>query len=135
MKSPFNRVAQSPSLRAASRPAEIRELFQRLYGEDCRLFRAPGRVNLIGEHTDYNDGFVMPAAIDFSCWVGVAPATDRVVQVHSCNFDESRALDLDRPQALGDWSDYVQGVAFILERSGYRFPGARMLVSSEVPMG
>jgi galactokinase len=135
MKSTFTRVAQSPSLRDASRPAEIRELFRRRYGEDCRLFRAPGRVNLIGEHTDYNDGFVMPAAIDFSCWVGVAPAADRVVQVHSCNFDESRAFDLDRPQASGDWSDYVQGVAFMLEKSGYRLPGARMLVFSEVPIG
>lgn len=135
MKSNFSRVAQSPSLRDTRRPTEIRKLFRSLYGEDCRLFRAPGRVNLIGEHTDYNDGFVMPAAIDLYCWVGVAPAADRMVQVHSCDFDESRKFDLDRPQALGDWSDYVQGVAFMLEKSGYRLPGARMLISSEVPIG
>jgi galactokinase len=134
MKSNLTRVA-SPSLRDAGRPAEIRELFRSLYGEDCRLFRAPGRVNLIGEHTDYNDGFVMPAAIDLYCWVGVAPAADRMVQVHSCDFNEGRTFDLDRPQRLGDWSDYVQGVAFMLEKSGCRFPGARILISSKVPIG
>ena len=60
-------------------------------------FRAPGRVNLIGEHTDYNDGFVMPAAIDFSTWVKVSPLEDRKLQIFSENFNEEVEVDLDDP--------------------------------------
>ncbi len=62
---------------------------------DTRTFRAPGRVNLIGEHTDYNDGFVMPAAIDFSTWVKVSPLESRKLQIYSENFDEEVEVDLD----------------------------------------
>ena len=60
---------------------ELIEKFRALYGAGGRLYRAPGRVNLIGEHTDYNDGFVMPAAIDFFTWVVIAPRDDRKVTV------------------------------------------------------
>jgi galactokinase len=126
-----------PALNAgeARRAEQVANRFQELYGETCRIFHAPGRVNLIGEHTDYNDGFVMPAAINLSCWVAIAPADNRTIQVHSVNLKESRVFDLDRPRRLGEWSDYVQGVAIMLERSGYRLPGAKMLVWSEVPIG
>jgi galactokinase len=135
MKPISTSVTKSTYPRAKTRPEEIRKLFRTLYNEDCLLFRAPGRINLIGEHTDYNDGFVLPAAIDLQCWVGVAPDIDRRVQVQSANLNESRSFDLDHPQRLGDWSDYIQGVAFTLEALDYRFPGARMIVSSEVPIG
>jgi galactokinase len=128
-------VVPAAVLPADSRAAEVRELFRNLYAGDCRLFRAPGRINLIGEHTDYNDGFVMPAAVDLYCWVAVAPATNRAVEVYSSSFRESRMFHLDQPQALHDWSDYVQGVALMLERSGYRIPGAKVLIASDVPMG
>ncbi len=102
-----------------------------------RLFRAPGRVNLIGEHTDYNDGFVMPAALDFSTWVTVSPRDDRVLSVYSENFHEQVNFDLDDP-ALGPrrhWSDYVKGVAVTLERSGYRMRGAQLHIRGDVPIG
>jgi galactokinase len=135
MSSSSTRGTQPAFLRATTHSEEVRQLFRALYNQDCRLFRAPGRINLIGEHTDYNEGFVMPAAIDLQCWVAVTPAQDRRVQVHSSNLNESRTFDLDHPQPVGDWSDYVQGVAFMLEMLGYRFPGARMLVFSEVPIG
>jgi galactokinase len=130
--SPFVEPVQVP---ASSRAAQVRELFRDLHGGDCRLFRAPGRINLIGEHTDYNDGFVMPAAVDLNCWVAVAPVANRAVEVYSSNFRESRLFHLDQPKALHDWSDYVQGVALMLERSGYLIPGAKMLIASDVPMG
>jgi galactokinase len=118
-----------------ARATDIAEYFTRLYGESCLLYRAPGRINLIGEHTDYNDGFVMPAAINFYCWVAVCPARGRAVEVYSTNFNQHRSFDLDRPHALNDWSDYVQGVALMLQRAGVQLHGAKMLVSSDVPIG
>ena len=62
-----------------------------------RIFRAPGRVNLIGEHTDYNDGFVLPAAIDLYTWTAIAPRTDRKLVVFSQNLNEAAEIDLDSP--------------------------------------
>ncbi len=105
--------------------------------QDTRVFRAPGRVNLIGEHTDYNDGFVMPAAIDFSTWVTVEPRDDRRVSVFSENFSEEIEFNLDdsSPTARGHWSDYVRGVAIILEQAGQRLRGATLRIRGEVPIG
>ena len=102
-----------------------------------RTFRAPGRVNLIGEHTDYNDGFVMPAALDFSTWVKVSPIEQRKLTIFSENFGEEVDVDLDDPNlcARGDWSDYPVGVAVQLERAGYRLRGARLQIRGEVPIG
>jgi len=102
-----------------------------------RTFKAPGRVNLIGEHTDYNDGFVMPAALDFSTFVGVFPLEQRKLQVYSENFKEQIEVDLDDPDlaAHGHWSDYPIGVAVVMERAGYRLRGALLRIRGEVPIG
>ena len=102
-----------------------------------RTFRAPGRVNLIGEHTDYNDGFVMPAALDFSTWVKVSPLEQRKLTIISENFGDEIEVDLDDPNltARGRWSDYPVGVAVVLERAGYRLRGARLQIRGEVPIG
>jgi galactokinase len=107
------------------------------FGGQSRVFRAPGRVNLIGEHTDYNDGFVMPAAIDFSTWVTISPRDDRVVSVYSENFREQVNFNLDDPalRPKRHWSDYVKGVAVTLERSGYRMRGAQLHIRGDVPLG
>lgn len=104
---------------------------------ETRIFRAPGRVNLIGEHTDYNDGFVMPAAIDLSAWVKISPLENRRLQIFSENFNEAIEIDLDDQDlsARGHWSDYAVGVAVILERTGYRLRGARLEIRGEVPIG
>lgn len=116
-------------------PADLVQHFRSLYSESCRLYRAPGRINLIGEHTDYNDGFVLPAAVNFYCWTAICPTKDRKIEVHSTNFKERSVFHLDHPKPLRNWSDYVQGVALMLEEAGFRLPGARILVSSEVPIG
>ena len=102
-----------------------------------RKFRAPGRVNLIGEHTDYNDGFVMPAAIDLSTFVSLWPREDRKLRIRSDNFDDEIEFDLDQPDPVPrkHWSDYAVGVAVILERAGHRLRGARLEIRSEVPVG
>jgi galactokinase len=103
----------------------------------ARSFRAPGRVNLIGEHTDYNDGFVMPAAIGFTTTVTITPRADRTVSVFSTNFSERIDFDLDdRNLKPGHhWSDYVRGVAVALELAGHRLNGADLTVKGDVPIG
>jgi len=102
-----------------------------------RTFRAPGRVNLIGEHTDYNDGFVMPVAIDFSTWVKVSPFEERKLQIYSANFNDEIEVDLDDPSLAprGHWSDYPVGVAVMLDKTGHRLRGARLQIRGEVPIG
>jgi galactokinase len=115
----------------------LRQRFQQLHGTCPRIFRAPGRVNLIGEHTDYNDGFVMPAAIDFYTHVAIAPRPDRRLVVFSENIGESAEFDLDAPapRSRHHWSDYVFGVALMLDQAGHRLRGADMLIRGEVPLG
>jgi galactokinase len=94
-------------------------------------------VNLIGEHTDYNDGFVMPAALDFSTWVQVAPLEQHRLRVFSENFNEEIEVDLDdrNLSVRGHWSDYVIGVAVVMERAGHRLRGARLRIRGDVPIG
>ena len=94
-------------------------------------------MNLIGEHTDYNDGFVMPAAIDFYTWVRVSPLESRKLQIRSENYGEEVEVDLDDPNIVARrrWSDYPIGIAVMLERSGHRLRGARLEIRGEVPIG
>ncbi len=116
---------------------DLKRAFYDLYGTDARLFRAPGRVNLIGEHTDYNEGFVMPVAIDLYASVALAVRKDRRIFIHSEHFSETFEFDLDersvRPR--GHWSDYARGVALALEQAGCRLRGANLLLRSDVPVG
>ncbi len=77
---------------------EIRAAFREIYGHEARVFRAPGRVNLIGEHTDYNGGFVLPMAIEFDTTVAAAAREDRKIRVRSVNLDEEGEIDLDAPE-------------------------------------
>ncbi len=102
-----------------------------------RLFRAPGRVNLIGEHTDYNDGFVFPAGIDFYTQVAAATRPDRKLVVYSENYNEEVEIDLQNSflKARKHWSDYVCGVALVLLAAGHKISGANLLIESNVPVG
>jgi galactokinase len=111
--------------------------FERVYAARPRVFRAPGRVNLIGEHTDYNDGFVMPAAVGFSTYAGIAPRPDRKLVLQSQEFPGCFEFDLDNlPQQRNQaWVDYVVGVATVLRRRGIRLEGANLLVNGDIPIG
>jgi galactokinase len=115
----------------------LREKFIRRFGQSPRLYQAPGRVNLIGEHTDYNDGFVLPAAIGFCTHAAIATRTDRKIVVHSENFKDTAEFDLDYLPAVrrGQWSDYIVGVAKILLESGHKLTGANVLLEGDVPQG
>jgi galactokinase len=120
-----------------TRRSNILERFRGRFGAEPRVYRAPGRVNLIGEHTDYNDGFAMPAAIEFYCWVAVGPRDDRKLKIYSEEFSTEAEADLsaEAPQPSKTWSDYPVGVALQLEKAGFRLRGANLLIESEVPMG
>ena len=113
-------------------PASLARAFEDRFGRAPRIFRAPGRVNLLGEHTDYNDGLVMPIAIDRFTYLAAAPRRDRSIVVRSQNLDEEGEIRLDAPQngPTGRWTDYVRGVATLLESAG-----ADLLVASDVPIG
>ena len=111
--------------------------FQRSYHAPPMIFRAPGRVNLIGEHTDYNDGFVMPAAIGFYTWIAASARPDRSLHVRSAEFQETVDLSLDSLAGppRKHWSDFVRGVAAVLESRGVHLSGANLIIQGQVPMG
>ncbi|MGO8801260.1 MAG: galactokinase [Roseiarcus sp.] len=117
--------------------AALRDRFRQAFAAEPRLYRAPGRVNLIGEHTDYNDGFVLPAALELSTFVAAAARRDRKLRIHSLHADATVEHDLDDPAPAPrrDWSDYVRGVAVMLQRAGHRLVGADLMIDSEVPIG
>ena len=96
---------------------------------------APGRVNLIGEHTDYNGGFVLPVAIDRTIAVAAAARDDRGVAVRSLDFDEQDEFPLDGIERSADWRNYVRGVAWALADAGHGLRGADLIVSGDVPQG
>src|SRR6185437_11155303 len=103
----------------------------------AQMFRAPGRVNLIGEHTDYNDGFVLPCAIGFYAHVAIAPRADQKLVLRSSEFQQQFEFDSSHlpDRKLGAWCDYVLGVATQLERDGHSLTGSDMSVRSDVPVG
>jgi galactokinase len=110
--------------------------FDKLFGQQPRVFRAPGRVNLIGEHTDYNDGFVMPAALGFATYVAIAPHGNGKLRMESEEFPGHFEFAMDRlpERRTGAWCDYVLGVAHILLQKGCKLTGANTLVHSDVPV-
>jgi galactokinase len=113
--------------------------FQQFYGESPALVaHAPGRVNLIGEHTDYNEGFVFPAAINFGTWVAAAKRSDDVINVTAMDYDnqqnEFALTDIQYDENQG-WANYVRGVVKVLKEAMPEFSGANLLVTGNVPQG
>jgi len=116
---------------------ELTERFREKFHAPPQVFIAPGRVNIIGEHTDYNDGFVLPCAIEFSTRAAIAPRADQKLVLRSAEFAEPFEFDLQNlpRKPLGRWSDYVVGVAIMLRQAGHLARGANLLVHGEVPIG
>ena len=114
----------------------INEAFQKTFGSAPDVtVRAPGRVNLIGEHTDYNDGFVLPAAIDRAIEFGARRRKDRVVRAYSIDFQEQvefslEAIEKDNEHA---WSNYLRGVLKFLQEDGHSFTGIDVAFGGNVP--
>jgi len=118
-------------------PSVILERFKEHFGTGASVYRAPGRVNLIGEHTDYNEGFVLPAAIDFFCWVAVGSRNDDKIVFYSENFQEGAEAELGDlwSQRKGTWADYPLGVAWALKEAGHKPNAASVYILGEVPLG
>jgi galactokinase len=125
-----------PQDRPRTLSASVRHCFEERFGRVPRLFTAPGRVNLIGEFTDYNDGFVLPMAIDRETIAAAASRGDRLLRVHSMSRGDCE-IDLDAPprRLRGSWIDYVEGVARSLEDAAVRLAGADLVIGSDVPAG
>ena len=116
------------------------ETFRQLYGsaEGARIYRAPGRVNLIGEHTDYTFGFVLPMALDLVTHVATAPSPDGVLRIYSQQRHELREFPvaaIPQSQPAHQWTDYPIGVAVELARAGFPLAPANLLICSSVPEG
>lgn len=120
--------------------AVVTELFQLRFGlPPAVVVSAPGRVNLIGEHTDYNDGFVLPAAINYHTWVAVAPRDDRELHIIAHDFtDQFVRLHLDEEMEHDPampWSNYVRGVVQQLRKHNFQLCGATLFITGDVPAG
>ncbi|MEA3377443.1 MAG: galactokinase [Chloroflexota bacterium] len=111
--------------------------FRRDFGQPPTIIvRAPGRVNLIGEHTDYNDGFVLPMAIDRAIWIALQPRADGRVVAHALDLDDATTLTLETLENTGeDWAEYLKGVAWSLQEAGYALDGWEGVIIGDVPRG
>ena len=121
-------------------PGEIvrlfRERFERAAAPD--IYRAPGRVNLIGEHTDYNLGFVFPIALEMACYIAVEPAEHGKLRIFSRDYEAEYSIaagEVANAKPQGTWSDYIVGVARELARAGVPVQSSDLFVASEVPVG
>ena len=114
---------------------EVRSAFQQLYGEDPLLVRSPGRINLIGEHTDYNQGFVLPAAIDKAVYVAVSKRMDNSIHLYAQHFNEQAVFDIRSLQPQPGWPTYILGVVDQLQQSSYALTGFNLVVAGDIPVG
>ncbi len=116
--------------------SRVRAAFQTYCnGKPAAVVRAPGRVNLIGEHTDYNEGFVLPMAIERAVWIALRPRADRRVRLLSLDFGGEAVFSLDALRRGAGWEAYIQGVAHALQQAGYRLRGWEGVIAGDVPPG
>jgi galactokinase len=117
--------------------ASVLAAFQSEFNKPARVFRAPARINVIGEHSDYNDGFVMPSNTALYTWLAIAPREDRLVSILASDFRQTAELHLDQLEKdpNGGWQEYVKGVLLILQDEGFELSGADILIMGEIPLG
>ena len=115
-------------------PKLLRSMHRERYQAEPAIFVGPGRVNLIGEHTDYAEGFVMPAAINFGTLAGISPRADGKIAIYSENQGEETVFDGIQAARAHHWTDYPMGVAAILSGEGHKIPGFNLTIWSDVPL-
>jgi galactokinase len=114
----------------------IAAAFRRYFGEPAILVQGPGRVNLIGEHTDYNMGYVLPAAVDKAIWLALRPRNDGLCRFHSVDFDESFEMPIDTlARSSVHWANYLMGVLSELAKDGHKLKGVDCAFGGDIPIG
>ena len=113
----------------------LKENFRERFHAAPMLFRSPGRINIIGEHTDYNEGFVLPAAIDKAAYVAISKRNDDNIQLASLAFNETYACRITEVQPLKSWTDYVLGVVDQLSKHGMVIGGFNMVLDGDIIIG
>ena len=119
----------------APEPAPAGASAERFGGDVQLVVHAPGRVNLLGEHTDYNEGFVLPMALHLGAWIALRPRADGRVVLRSLDFGDEHEFDLGRLQRGQGWIEYVKGTAWAFQESGATLRGWEGVVTGEVPIG
>ncbi len=114
---------------------QIRRQFQQYFGKDTLIAAAPGRVNLIGEHTDYNEGFVLPGAIDRNIYIGIDSNTDRILNVYAEQYQEKFTFPIDDVHPVNGWPTYLLGMIHYLLPHKQLSQGMDVIVSGNVPVG
>jgi len=109
--------------------------FQEIFHQQPQLFYSPGRINLIGEHIDYNNGFVMPGAIDKGIWYAVAPNDSNNMHVYSLDMDEELKISLNDIHKIQGWQNYILGVIDQLQKRNYSFTGFNAVFGGNIPIG
>jgi galactokinase len=114
---------------------KITRLFIEQFGVQPLIVRSPGRVNIIGEHTDYNEGFVLPAAIDKAVYVAISKRTDTLLHLYSVDFNETHEVELSEILPTKTWATYILGVVDQLMKNGYTIGGFNLIIDGDIPIG
>ena len=116
-------------------PQQAKEQYQLHFGEGARMFFSPGRINLLGEHVDYNGGFVLPAAINKGIWFAIAANNSNIANFVAADIEESFSVELNAIQKHTGWKNYVLGVLHILQQKKFLIGGFNCLFGGNVPQG
>ena len=114
---------------------QITKTFTQIYGNEPHVFRSPGRINLIGEHTDYNNGFVLPAAIDKFIYVALSLRNDHIISLYSVKYDEHYEVAISDIKPTGAWHTYILGVVDVLKQLNLPLKGFNMVIDGDLPVG
>ena len=114
---------------------KVLNTFQTLYKEEPIITRSPGRVNIIGEHLDYNEGYVLPAAIDKAIYVGISKRSDDQIHLHSVDYKENYQVSLNEIRPTKTWATYILGVTDQLIKRGHKLSGFNVVLDGDVPVG
>jgi len=114
---------------------KIQQAFRERFNKEPLVIGAPGRVNLIGEHTDYNEGFVLPGAVDKRIYVAIAPNETNTVNVFASQFNESYSFSLDITGPQKGWMNYLLGVSYHIQKQGKKIGGVDLVIDGDIPVG
>jgi galactokinase len=116
--------------------SKLKEKFQSLFNSEPLLVRSPGRVNIIGEHTDYNEGFVLPAAIDKAIYIAIGKREDQVISLYAQDYQQSHEINLSNIVPTDKhWPNYILGIVDQLQKKNYPISGFNLVIDGDVPLG